>query len=132
VLLLAGAGLVIALSQLLGGWTKWGWPRLSVNVFLFAFVPALVVFGWILVIGQPDGNSARRHAASWAHDIGLGGFFGDMTRTWQALALLLGLFAGLTLDTTGPRVRTALAGPAEPAPAPVSDRPPGAPPGGRV
>ena len=27
--LVAAAGLVIALSQLLGGWTKWGWPRIS-------------------------------------------------------------------------------------------------------
>ena len=27
--LIAGAGLVMALSQLLGGWTKWGVPRLS-------------------------------------------------------------------------------------------------------
>src|SRR5262245_34186623 len=32
--LVAGAGLVMALSQLLGGWTKWGWPRLSATVFL--------------------------------------------------------------------------------------------------
>ena len=24
--LIAGAGLLMALSQLLGGWTKWGWP----------------------------------------------------------------------------------------------------------
>ena len=29
--LIAGAGLVMALSQLLGGWTKWGMPRLSVD-----------------------------------------------------------------------------------------------------
>ena len=36
------AGLVMALSQVLGGWTKWGWPRLSLNVFLFAFLPALI------------------------------------------------------------------------------------------
>src|SRR5881296_3661759 len=28
--LIAGAGLVMALSQLLGGWTKWGWPRLAI------------------------------------------------------------------------------------------------------
>ena len=35
--LLAGAGLVMALSQLLGGWTKWGWPRLSASFLLFTF-----------------------------------------------------------------------------------------------
>ena len=30
----AAAGLAIVLSQLLGGWTKWGWPRISRKVFL--------------------------------------------------------------------------------------------------
>ena len=32
--LIAGAGLLMALSQLLGGWTKWGWPRLSATFLL--------------------------------------------------------------------------------------------------
>ena len=27
--LIAAAGLTMALSQILGGWTKWGWPRFS-------------------------------------------------------------------------------------------------------
>src|ERR687885_2407650 len=43
--IIAGAGLVMALSQLLGGWTKWGWPRISASVFLWGFVPALVAGG---------------------------------------------------------------------------------------
>ena len=47
--LLAAAGLVMAFSQILGGWTKWGWPRLSLNVFLLAFVPVLVAAGWVLI-----------------------------------------------------------------------------------
>src|SRR5918997_6352170 len=54
--LLAGAGLVMALSQLLGGWTKWGWPRLTVTVFLLGFLPALVVGGLVLLAAQPDGG----------------------------------------------------------------------------
>ena len=37
--LVALGGLVMALSQLLGGWTKWGWPRVSSHVFLVG-VPA--------------------------------------------------------------------------------------------
>jgi hypothetical protein len=37
--LIAGAGLVMALSQLLGGWTKWEVPRLSASVFLLASIP---------------------------------------------------------------------------------------------
>src|ERR1041385_4665208 len=49
--ILAGAGLVMALSQLLGGWTKWGLPRLSVNVFLCGFLPVLVAAGWVILAG---------------------------------------------------------------------------------
>ena len=46
--ILAGAGLVMALSQLLGGWTKWGRPTFSPTVFLLAFVPTAIAVGWIL------------------------------------------------------------------------------------
>jgi hypothetical protein len=122
VLLLAASGLVIALSQLLGGWTKWGWPRISANVFLFAFLPVLVAVGWILLRSQPDGNWGRDHVARWSDDIGIGGLVGDFTRAWQALALIAGLVFGLTLDTTGPRVRRAVVGEEPP---PPSAPPPG-------
>src|SRR4051794_19015893 len=47
--LIAAAGLVMALSQLLGGWTKWGWPRLSLNVFLWAFVPVAIAVLWVTI-----------------------------------------------------------------------------------
>ncbi len=36
--LIAAAGLVLGLSQLVGGWTKWGVPIVSPGVFLFAFI----------------------------------------------------------------------------------------------
>ena len=39
---IAAAGLVMALSQLLGGWTKWGWPRISISVLLWAFIPVAI------------------------------------------------------------------------------------------
>src|SRR5512133_2535125 len=52
--LIAAAGLLMALSQLLGGWTKWGWPRVSGNVFLLAFVPTLIAGGWILAGHEPQ------------------------------------------------------------------------------
>ena len=58
--LLAAAGLTMAFSQILGGWTKWGWPRLSLNVFLLAFVPVLIAAGWVLVAGQPHGELVPR------------------------------------------------------------------------
>ena len=47
--LLAAAGLALGLSQLLGGWTKWGWPRFIPSVFLFAFLPTLAIAGAILL-----------------------------------------------------------------------------------
>ena len=57
---LAGAGLVMALSQLLGGWTKWGWPRLSVAFLLLAFVPIAVASLWVvLTADRPTTTSAR-------------------------------------------------------------------------
>jgi len=47
--IVAGAGLVIALSQVLGGWTKGLQLRLSPGTFLLGFVPVLVCVGWILM-----------------------------------------------------------------------------------
>ena len=61
----------MAFSQILGGWTKWGWPRLSLNVFLIGFVPVLVAAGWVLLGGQPDPNWFRDHVRSWSDDIAI-------------------------------------------------------------
>ena len=47
---IAGAGLVMALSQLLGGWTKWGVPKLSASVFLIAFVPVAIAALWVVIL----------------------------------------------------------------------------------
>ena len=51
--LVAGAGLVMALSQLLGGWTKWGVPRLSIAVLVTAFVPVAIVSLWVILAASP-------------------------------------------------------------------------------
>jgi hypothetical protein len=97
--LLASAGLVLALSQLLGGWTKWGWPRLSIPVFALGFLPALVAGGLVLLYAQPDGGSGSGLAA----DFGLEGLGDDLTGVLPAIAFGLGLLFGFTFDTTGPR-----------------------------
>ena len=96
---LAGAGLVMALSQLLGGWTKWGWPRISASVFLLGFVPALVAGGLVLLHAQPDGGFGQ----GWANDIGVDGLADELIAVLPAIAFALGLVFGLTFDTTGPR-----------------------------
>jgi hypothetical protein len=100
--ILAGAGLVMALSQLIGGWTKWGWPRMSPTVFLVAFVPTLVAVGWIVVAGQPHANTTQSHVLNWSGDIGLGGLVHDLIEYVGVLAFGLGLVFGFTFDTTGP------------------------------
>lgn len=119
--IVAGAGLVLALSQLLGGWTKFGIPRLSASVLLLAFIPALVAVGWITIFHQPHGNWFRSHVISWSGDIGIGAFIRDMQEMLPVLTLGLGIVFGFSFDTTGPR---RLRGKADvqtttPAPAPV-------------
>lgn len=107
VLMCALAGFVIALSQLLGGWTKWGWPRISGNVFLLGFLPALILGGWVLLFAQPDDGFLGDDVRSWSNDLGIDGAVEDLSAAALVIAFGLGLVLGLTLDTTGPRVRRA-------------------------
>ena len=100
--LLAAAGLTMAFSQILGGWTKWGWPRLSLNVFLLAFVPVLIAAGWVLVGAQPHGNWFRDHVRSWSDDLSIGGVVRDLTQYAAVLGFGVGLVFGFTFDTSGP------------------------------
>src|SRR6266496_3517231 len=99
--LIAAAGLTMALSQLLGGWTKWGMPRLSVNVFLLAFVPTLIAAGWVVLGHQPHGNWFRNHVLAWSDDISIGGLVRDLTEYVAVLAFGIGLVFGFSFDTAG-------------------------------
>ena len=103
------AGLTMALSQLLGGWTKWGWPRISVNVFLLAFLPVLIAGGWVLAAIDPSRSWVGEHVFDWSADIGIDGLVLDLSSAWAAIAFGIGLVLGLTFDTTGPRARGARA-----------------------
>ncbi len=128
---IAAAGLVMALSQLLGGWTKWGWPRISISVFLWAFIPAAIVVLWIVVFHQPHHGLGRNHFRKWSNDIGIDGFVSDFKDYVGVLSFGLGLLFGYAFDTTGPIVhRERSKAPAGPtvaertAPAPPHDAPP--------
>jgi hypothetical protein len=101
--LIAAAGLALGLSQLFGGWTKWGIPVLSPGVFLLAFVPTAIVVGWILIATQPDGGWQQGRIAGWSDDIGITGFVNDLGIFPAALAMGLGLIFAFSFDTTGPR-----------------------------
>jgi hypothetical protein len=103
--LLAAAGLALALSQLLGGWTKWGWPKISAAVLLLGFLPVLIAGGWLLLAHQPEGAGFRGTALNWSSDIGLGGLVADLRDFLPVVAFGIGLVFGFTFDTKGPRVR---------------------------
>jgi hypothetical protein len=129
--LIAGAGLIMALSQILGGWTKWGLPRMSVNVFLVAFIPVLIVAGWVILATQPDANWFRDHIRSWSGNIGINGLVSDLGEYVAVLAFGIGLVFGYTFDTSGPgahgafgrRRRRAAVPAGGAAPPPTEDRP---------
>src|SRR5438034_6749768 len=123
---LAGAGLTMALSQLLGGWTKWGLPRISISVFLGAFVPVAIAVVWILIFNQPDHGLGRNHIRKWSNDIGIDGLVKDFKEYVAVLSFGLGLVFGYTFDTAGPIARR---GPGQAPPGPtVADRTAPAPP----
>ena len=103
--LIAAAGLVLGLSQLFGGWTKWGLPVMSPGVFLLAFIPTAIVVGWILLTTQPDGGWQQERFTGWSSDLGITGFVNDMGVFPAALAVGLGIVFAFTFDTTGPRTR---------------------------
>lgn len=103
--LVAGAGLVMALSQLLGGWTKWGVPRMSLPVFLTAFVPVAIVSLWIILAGEPSNGWFHNRVLNWTGDIRLSGLVTDLLYFIPVLAFGSGLVFGFSFDTTGPRVR---------------------------
>ena len=106
--LMAGAGLIMALSQLLGGWTKWGWPRLSASVFLVAFVPVAVVSLWIILAGEPQHGWFHNHVMAWTRDIHVSGLLTDMLTYIPVLAFGTGLVFGFSFDTSGPRRQVAV------------------------
>jgi hypothetical protein len=103
--LVAGAGLVMALSQLLGGWTKRGWPRLSLPVLVIGFVPVAVVSLWIILAGEPSNGWFHNHVMSWTGDIHVSGLVTDLLYYIPVLAFGSGLVFGYSFDTTGPMVR---------------------------
>jgi hypothetical protein len=103
--LVAGAGLVMALSQLLGGWTKWGWPRISPHVLLVAFVPVAAASLWVILAGEPGSGWFHSHVLEWTSDIHISGLVTDLLYYIPVLAFGTGLVFGYSFDTTGPVVR---------------------------
>jgi hypothetical protein len=98
--LIAAAGLTMALSQILGGWTKWGWPRFSLGVFLIGFLPVLVAGGWVLLARRP---ADWMNTSNWSRDLSIYGAVADLGNILPAVAFGIGLTFGFSFDTAGPR-----------------------------
>jgi hypothetical protein len=101
--IVAGAGVALGLSQLFGGWTKWGIPTMSPTVFLLGFLPTLVLGGAILLARQPEGGWQQSRFDGWASDLGVTGFVDAMVPFLPVIALVIGLVFAFSFDTTGPR-----------------------------
>jgi hypothetical protein len=97
--LVAAGGLVVALSQVIGGWTKGHGVRVSPGTFLLAFVPVLVCVGWILMATQPGNGWHEGTVTRWSHQLGILGLVHSLGLWHGVLAFGLGLMLGLTLDT---------------------------------
>jgi hypothetical protein len=97
--IVAGAGLVVAAAQALGGWTKGLRLRLSPGTFLIGFLPALVVAAWILMATQPGSGWHEGSIASWSSSLGVLNVVHDLGLWHGVLAFGLGLMLGLSLDT---------------------------------
>ena len=95
----------MALSQLIGGWTKWGVPRLSLAVLFTAFVPVAIVSLWVILAGEPGSGWFHDHVLAWTRDIHLSGLVTDFLYYIPVLAFGTGLVFGFSFDTAGPRVR---------------------------
>jgi hypothetical protein len=104
--LIAGAGLLMALSQLLGGWTKWGMPHLSASFLLTAFVPIAVVSLWIILAAEPGTAWFHRHVLSWSNSLHIRGLVNDLKEYVPLFAFGIGLVFGYSFDTRGPRTVT--------------------------
>jgi len=97
-LILAAAGLLMALSNHVGTWTKGLRLRLSPSTFVLAFLPVLVCVGWILIASQPGSGWQEGRIHSWSDSIGILGLVHSVGLWRGVLAFGFGLVLGLSFD----------------------------------
>jgi hypothetical protein len=96
--IVAGAGLLIALANHVGTWTKGLRLRMSPSTFALAFLPVLVCVGWILIANQPGKGWQEGRLDSWSNSIGILGVVHSIGLWHGVLAFAFGLMLGLSLD----------------------------------
>ena len=122
----AGAGLVIALANHVGTWTKGLRLRMSPGTFALAFLPVLVCVGWILIASQPGNGWQEGRLDSWSNSIGILGVVHSIGLWHGVLAFGFGLMLGLSLDgvpAREPEAAAAYGAPAVATTAPAADEP---------
>jgi hypothetical protein len=102
--LVVAAGLVFGLTQLRGAG---GHPP---AMFLFGFLPVLIVAGWVIVGMQPSSNWFAHHVRSWSGDIGVGSVMRALGTWVGVLAFGIGATLAAAAEPFGSRRRR----PAEP------------------
>jgi len=125
-LIVAGAGFLIALATHVGTWTKGLRLRMSPGTFALAFLPVLVVVGWILVATQPGSGWEEGRLHSWSNSIGILGVVHSIGLWHGVLAFAFGLMLGFSLDGVPAPVEEAAPAYADPGAAarrPAADEP---------
>jgi hypothetical protein len=118
--IVAGAGLVLAISQVVGGWTKGLRLRISLGTLALAFLPVLIVVGWIMMASQPAHGWYQGTFETWSRHAGLVGLVHDLALWHGVLAFGFGLVLGMSFDTVPADAPLAT-------PTPVAARPAAAP-----
>jgi hypothetical protein len=122
----AGAGLLIALANHVGTWTKGLRLRLSPGTFTLAFLPVLVCAGWILIATQPGRGWQEGRLDSWSNSLGILGVVHSIGLWHGVLAFACGLMLGLSFDGVPAAVveeAPAYAAPADGTAGPAADEP---------
>ena len=96
--IVAGAGLLIALANHVGTWSKGLRLRMSPSTFSLAFLPVLVCGGWILIATQPGNGWQEGRLDSWSNSIGILGVVHSLGLWHGVLAFAIGLMLGFSLD----------------------------------
>ena len=96
--IVAAGGLVLALANHVGTWTKGLRMRISPSTFTIAFLPVLVCVGWILVATQPGSGWQEGRLDHWSSSIGILGLVKSIALWHGALAFGFGLMLGLSFD----------------------------------
>jgi hypothetical protein len=121
-----GAGLLLALANHVGTWTKGLRMRLSPSTFVLGFLPTLVCVGWILLATQPGHGWQEGRIDSWSSSIGLLGVVHSVGLWHGVLAFGFGLMLGLSFDgvpAPAAEAEAAYSTTTAPAAAPPADEP---------